>query len=145
MNKLLLPILIILSLPLLFQSTPTEILKLKIFDAFVTTPEPSGNFVILNIDEEDVTSEGGWPIPRRTLAQIQVDLINAGAIGIGWVISFPQADRMGGDDVFATTLGYAPSVLAMFETNNDKYPKTTGTVIKGNDVGGMLTQGDIKP
>ena len=144
MNKLLLPILIILSLPLLFQSTPTEILKLKIFDAFVTTPEPSGNFVILNIDEEDVTSEGGWPIPRRTLAQIQVDLINAGAIGIGWVISFPQADRMGGDDVFATTLGYAPSVLAMFETNNDKYPKTTGTVIKGNDVGGMLTQGVVQ-
>ena len=32
MNKLLLPILIILSLPLVFQSTPTEILKLKIFD-----------------------------------------------------------------------------------------------------------------
>ena len=51
MNKLLLPILIILSLPLVFQSTPTEILKLKIFDAFVTTPKPSGNFVILNIEE----------------------------------------------------------------------------------------------
>ena len=57
------------------------------------------------------------------LPSIQVDLINKGAIGIGWVISFPQADRMGGDEVFAKTLGYAPSVLAMFETNNGKYPK----------------------
>ena len=32
MKKLIIPIVIILSLPLLFQSTPTEILKLKIFD-----------------------------------------------------------------------------------------------------------------
>ena len=144
MNKLLLPILTILLLPLVFQSTPTEILKLKIFDAFVSKQEPSGSFVILNIDEQDVTNEGGWPIPRRTLASIQVDLINKGAIGVGWVISFPQADRMGGDEVFAKTLGYAPSVLAMFETNNSKYPKTTGTVIKGNDIGGMLTPGVVQ-
>ena len=144
MKRLLLPILILLSLPLIFQSTPTEILKLKIFDTFVTTPEPSGNFVILNITEEDVANEGGWPLPRRTLAQMQVDLINQGAIGVGWVISFPQADRMGGDETFATTLGYAPSVLAMFETPNGKYPKTTGTVIKGDNPGGMLSQGVVE-
>ena len=144
MKRLLLPILILLSLPLIFQSTPTEILKLKIFDTFVKTPEPSGNFVILNIEEEDIAREGGWPLPRRTLAQIQVDLINQGAIGVGWVISFPQPDRMGGDEVFATTLSYIPSVLAMFETPNGKYPKTTGTVIKGDNPGGMLTQGVVQ-
>ena len=144
MKKLIIPIVIILSLPLLFQSTPTEILKLKIFDTFVKIPEPSGNFVILNITEEDVANEGGWPLPRRTLAQIQVDLINQGAIGVGWVISFPQADRMGGDETFATTLEYIPSVLAMFETPNGKYPKTTGTVIKGDNPGGMLSQGVVQ-
>ena len=144
MKRLLLPILIILSLPLVFQSTPTEILKLKVFDAFVTTPEASGNFVVLNITEEDIQEQGGWPFPRRTLAQIQVDLINEGAMGIGWVIGFPQADRMGGDEIFATTLGYAPSVLAMFENDNGSYPKTTGTVIKGDDVGGMPTPGVIQ-
>jgi len=144
MKRILLPILILLSLPLIFQSTPTEILKLKIFDTFVTTPEPSGNFVILNITEEDVANEGGWPLPRRTLAQMQVDLINQGAIGVGWVISFPQADRMGGDETFATTLEYIPSVLAMFETPNGKYPKTTGTVIKGDNPGGMLSQGVVQ-
>ena len=83
----------------MFQSTPTEILKLKTFDALVKQQQESGNFVILNITEEDVTKEGGWPFPRRTLAKIQVDLINEGAVGVGWVISFPQADRMGGDEV----------------------------------------------
>ena len=144
MKKLIIPILVILFLPLIYESTPTEILKLRTFDALVKQQEPSGNFVILNITEQDVENEGGYPFPRRTLAQIQVDLINEGAIGVGWVISFPQADRMGGDEVFAQTLGYAPSVIAMFENPNGKYPKTTGTVIKGNDVGGMFTPGVIQ-
>ena len=141
MKKLLLPILILLSLPLIFQSTPTEILKLRTFDALVKQYEPSGNFAILNITEDDVENEGGYPFPRRRLAEIQVDLINAGAIGVGWVISFPQADRMGGDEVFATTLGYAPSVLAMFEDNSGNYPKPAGTVVKGNDVRAIVSMG----
>ena len=141
MNKLLLPLLILLSLPLVFQSTPTEILKLKIFDAFVTTPEPSGNFVILNITEEDVEREGGYPLPRQRLAEIQIELLEKGAIGVGWVISFPQADRMGGDEAFATTLSYAPSVIAMFEDGKGNYPKFTGTVVKGNDIGGIVSKG----
>ena len=100
----------LLSLPLVFQSTPTEILKLKIFDSFVQIPEPSPYFTILNITEEDIEREGGYPLPRKRLSEIQVELINAGAIGVGWVISFPQADRMGGDEVFAQTLNYIPSV-----------------------------------
>ena len=141
MKRLLLPLLIILSLPLIFQSTPTEILKLKIFDTFVKTPEPSNNFVILNITEEDVEREGGWPLPRQRLAEIQIDLINEGAVGVGWVISFPQADRMGGDEMFATALGYAPSVIAMFEDGKGKYPKSPGTVVMGNDNGGIVSMG----
>ena len=141
MKRFLFPIVILLSLPLIFQSTPTEILKLRTFDALVKQYEPSGNFVILNITEEDVENEGGYPFPRRRLAEIQVELINAGAIGVGWVISFPQADRMGGDQVFATTLGYAPSVLAMFEDNSGNYPKPTGTVVKGNDVRAIVSMG----
>ncbi len=57
MKKLLLPILIILLIPVIYQSIPTEILKLKVFDAFVKTPEPSNNFVILNITEDDVEKQ----------------------------------------------------------------------------------------
>ena len=141
MKKLIIPILLILSLPLIFQSKPTEIIKLRTFDALVKKYEPSGNFVILNITEEDIENEGGYPLPRRRLAEIQVELINRGAIGVGWVMSFPQADRMGGDKVFATTLGYAPSVIAMFEDGKNNYPKSTGTVVKGNDVSGIVSMG----
>ncbi len=141
MNKLILPILLLLSLPLVFQSTPTEILKLKTFDALVKEYQPSGNFVVLNITEDDVEREGGYPLPRQRLAEIQLELLGKGAVGVGWVISFPQADRMGGDEDFLRSLGYAPSVLAMFETPNNKYPKTTGTVTKGDDIGGILSKG----
>ena len=141
MNKLLLPLLIILALPIIFESTPTEILKLKVYDTFVQTPEESGNFVILNITEEDIEREGGWPLPRQRLAQIQVDLINEGAIGVGWVVSFPQADRMGGDEIFAETLKFAPSVLAMFEDGKGNYPSSPGTVVMGEDNGGIISSG----
>jgi len=141
MKKLILPILILLSLPLLFQSTPTEIIKLKTFDALIKTPEPSGNFVILNITEEDVEREGGYPLPRQRLAEIQLDIIGKGALGVGWVISFPQPDRMGGDESFARSLGYAPSVIAMFEDGKGNYPKPTGTVILGKNNGGIISTG----
>ena len=141
MKKLLLPILIILALPLVFQSTPTEILKLKTFDLLVKQHKPSGNFIILNITEEDVEREGGYPLPRERLADIQLEILGKGALGVGWVISFPQADRMGGDARFASSLGYAPSVIATFENGKGVYPKTTGTVIKGPDVGGLQSTG----
>jgi adenylate cyclase len=141
MKKIILPIIILLSLPLIFQTTPTEILKLKTFDYLIKTPEPSGNFTILNITEEDIEREGGYPLPRERLADIQLEILGKGALGVGWVISFPQADRLGGDSRFAASLGYAPSVLATFETPNNIYPKTTGTVIKGSDVSGISVSG----
>ena len=126
----------ILLLPLLFQITPLEILKLKTFDAFIPKQEPTGNFIILDITEEDIAQEGGWPLPRERLAEIHIELLKAGSLGIGWVLSFPQPDRMGGDEAFANALNYGPTVMSMFENDNGSYPPTTGTVILGEDTGG---------
>ena len=134
----------LLTLPLLFNVTPLEVMRLKTFDAFVQTPEPSGNFVILNITEEDVQARGGYPFPRQDLAEIQKNLINAGSLGVGWVILFPQEDRFGGDEIFAQMLSYAPSVLAMPEFNNGEYPKTHGTVILGPDVDLPIAKGFLQ-
>ena len=122
MKKIYLALTVLLTLPLIFQTTPLEILKLKTYDAFIQTPEPSGNFVILNITEEDVEREGGYPFPRKRLADINMELLAKGAIGVGWAISFPQADRFGGDNDLARSLGYAPSVIAMFEDGKGIYP-----------------------
>lgn len=137
-------LLVLLGMPLVYQSTPTEILKLKTFDALVPEQKPSGYFTILNITEDDITNEGGYPLSRQTLAQIQINLLRKGAIGVGWVIAFPQPDRFGGDQDFAQALSFSPSVLAMFENDNNDYPPTTGTVIMGEDVGGIDAQGVIQ-
>ena len=141
MKKIYLALTVLLTLPLIFQTTPLEILKLKTYDAFIQTPEPSGNFVILNITEEDVEREGGYPFPRKRLADINMELLAKGAIGVGWAISFPQADRFGGDNDLARSLGYAPSVIAMFEDGKGIYPASPGTVVLGNSVGGIISSG----
>ena len=137
-------IVVLLGVPLVQQWTPLQILKLKTFDTFVTEQEPSGYFSILNITEEDVEVEGGYPFPRKRLAEIQNDLISKGALGVGWVISFPQNDRFGGDLEFAKSLASAPSVLATFENDNGTYPMTTGTVILGQDHGGFKAKGVVQ-
>ena len=128
-------------IPVSFQLELLEVLKLKTFDALVVEKPPSGYFTILNITEEDVDKEGGYPLPRQRLAEIQIELLQKGAIGVGWVIGFPHKDRLGGDDAFAEALSYAPSVLPLFENNNNQYPKTIGTVILGEDTGGIESQG----
>ena len=126
-----------------FQPTAYEILKLKTFDSLVTDKQPSGNFVILNINESDITNEGGYPLSRQTLAQIHINLLRKGALGVGWVIAFPQPDRFGGDFEFTEALSFSPSVIAMFEGNGD-YPPTSGTVILGPESGGIMSEGVIQ-
>ena len=134
----------ILGLPLIYQITPLEILKLKTFDSLIPEQQPSGYFTVLNITEDDITREGGYPLPRQRLAEINTQLKEKGALGIGWVVAFPQPDRFGGDEAFKQSLEDIPSVLAMFEGDNALYPNTTGTVILGEDVGGTPAAGVIQ-
>jgi len=127
---------------LLYQPTLVEVIKLRTFDAFVKTEEPTGAIVLLNLTEEDIQAEGGWPFPRERLAKIHIDLLNAGALSVSWVAVFSEPDRFGGDANFAEALSYYPSVIAMFETDGFKeVPKTEGTVILGDDIGGIDAQG----
>ena len=136
-------LLVIFSLPFLYQIKPIEILKLKTFDALVPEKKPSDYFTILNITENDIANEGGYPLSRQTLAQIHINLLRKGATGVGWVLAFPQPDRFGGDFEFSEALSFSPSVLAMFEGEGD-YPPTQGTVILGDDVGGLRAKGVIQ-
>ena len=134
----------LLTLPLLFNLAPLEVMRLKTFDALVTTPEPTGYFSILNIDEQFLDDQGGYPLPRETLAKIHKDIIDAGALGVGWVMLFPHPDRMGGDNEFALELSKSASVIAMPEISNGLYPPTVGTVIKGPIVSLPKAQGFLQ-
>ena len=127
---------------LIYQPTLVEIIKLRTFDALVQTEEPTGATVLLNLTESDIQNEGGWPFPRERLAEIHVDLLNAGATSVAWVAVFSEPDRFGGDGIFARALSYHPSVIAMFETEGYKeIPQTEGTVILGEDIGGLDAKG----
>ena len=137
-------LLTLLTLPLLFNSVPLEVLRLKTFDALVPEQSPTGHFTILNIDEQFLDEQGGYPLPRETLAKIHNDILEAGALGVGWVMLFPHADRLGGDDAFSKALQSSPSVIAMPEVNNNNYPKTVGTVIKGPIVSLPKAQGFLE-
>ena len=131
-----------LSLPMVYQTTPYQTLKLKTFDALIPKQQPTGFFTILNITEEDVIKEGGYPFPRSRLAEIQKKLYGNGAIGVGWVIAFTEKDRFGGDADFAMSMRMTfPSVLAMFNNESNDYPPTTGTVILGENIQGIKANG----
>jgi adenylate cyclase len=145
MKKLIpLSLILILILPFVYQTTPLEVLKLKTFDALLPKQQESGYFTLLNITENDITNEGGYPLPRQRLAEIHKEIIDRGAIGVGWTVAYPQPDRFGGDEAFAEALKLSPSVLAMFENDNGDYPPTTGTVILGDDKGGIEAKGVVQ-
>jgi adenylate cyclase len=127
----------LLGLPMYYQATPLQILKLKTFDYLIPEKKPTGYFTILNITDQDVRAEGGYPFPRKRLAEIQTQLVDKGALGVGWVIAFADKDRFGGDAIFSSSLEGVPSVLAMFESENGEYPPTTGTVILGDNITGI--------
>ena len=145
MIKKLVPLVLfaILALPFLYQTTPLEVLKLKTFDALIPEQQESGYFTVLNITDDDINREGGYPLSRQRLSEIQKKITDRGAIGVGWVVTFPNKGRLSanGDQAFADALSQAPSVLAMFENDKGIYPKTTGTVILGPDMGGTFATG----
>ena len=124
---------VLLTIPLILEWSALEVLRLKTFDVLVPEQTPSGHFVILDITEEDIEREGGWPFPRSRLAKIQEDLMSRGALGVGWVILFPQADRFGGDALFAVHLSQGTNVLAVPEYENRLYPSTDGVVLLGDN------------
>ena len=132
----------VLLIPVIWQVSIFEVIKLRTFDALVETKQETGNFVVLNITEDDIEREGGYPLPRQRLAEIHEELFAKGAIGIGWGISFPQPDRLGGDEEFAKVLAQGGSVVSMFETDTwNTIPATEGTVILGDDAGGIQAKG----
>jgi len=135
---------VLLSVPFVYRLNFIEVLKLKTFDSLIVEKNSSGYFSILSINEDDIEREGGYPLSRQRLAEIHNELLERGAIGVGWVLSFPQPDRFGGDEEFSIALARSPSVLAMFENDNGDYPETIGTVILGEDVGGILASGVIQ-
>jgi len=82
----------------------TQELRLSVFDQYIQTltEEHSNDIVLINIGENSLEKFGQYPWPRQYYAQMISDLRNANAGMIGFTIMFPEPDRFGGDEVFAS-------------------------------------------
>ena len=88
----------------IFDPIPIEMLRLKTFDALQTRQpvEHSEDIAIVNIGYESLKFYGQFPWPRQNFAQLINDLREAGAGIIAFTIIFPDEDRFGGDEIFAS-------------------------------------------
>ena len=98
-----------------------EQLRLNTFDSYIKTiPTKESNVVLLNIGEEALDTYGQYPFPRQQYAQLISDLREANAGMIGFTIMFPESDRFGGDEVFASWINTNGIILAQDADPNGK-------------------------
>ncbi len=111
-------------------------IRLTVFDQYINTlPEKhSDQVVLLNIGEESLGEFGQYPFPRQQYAQLISDLRNANAGMIGFTIMFPEADRFGGDEVFASWVKDNGIILSQDADNSGRSSKApyVGTAVFGS-------------
>ena len=77
--------------------------RLNAFDQYIQSlPDKESDVIMLSIDEATLEKLGQYPFPRHTYAQMISDLRNANAGMIAFTLMFPEPDRFGGDEVFAS-------------------------------------------
>ena len=94
--------------------SPIEPLRVKTFDFFqrLKPREKTGNPVsIVDLDERSLTELGQWPWPRNIIAQIVVNLANAGAAVVGFDMFFTEADRLS-PNLYADAMPHMPKNVA---------------------------------
>ena len=102
-----------------------EQFRLSIFDQYIQSipVEHSNDIVLINISESSLEAYGQYPWPRQNHAAVISDLRNANAGMIGFTIMFPEEDRFGGDDVFASWIKNNGVVLSQDADSNGRSSK----------------------
>jgi adenylate cyclase len=104
---------------------PLETLRLQTFDLFqqlqpqAVAPPPAVS--IVDIDEQSLAELGQWPWPRTQLARMTVNLVEAGAVVIGFDMLLAEPDRLSPALFAASTSDLAPDVRAVLsaQPSND--------------------------
>ena len=109
--------------------------RLTVFDQYINSlpVQHSNQIVLLNIGEESLGTFGQYPFPRQQYAQLISDLRNANAGMIGFTIMFPESDRFGGDEVFASWVKDNGVILSQDADNSGRSAKApyVGTAVFG--------------
>ena len=87
---------------------PVQELRLRTFDIFQLI-DPRHKAVrpvtIIDIDDKSLAKFGQWPWPRTRIADMIVNLTNAGAVAIGFDVVFSEPDRLN-PDLVASQMRY---------------------------------------
>lgn len=109
--------------------------RLNVFDQYIKTlpNKKSEDIILLNIGENSLNSFGQFPWPRQEYAMLISKLRNANAGFIGFTIMFPEADRFGGDEIFASWVKDNGIILAQDADANGRSEKApyVGTAVFG--------------
>ena len=102
-----------------------EQFRLSIFDQYIQSipVEHSNDIVLINISESSLEAYGQYPWPRQNHAAVISDLRNANAGMIGFTIMFPEEDRFGGDDIFASWIKNNGVILSQDADSNGRSSK----------------------
>ena len=118
-----------------FDVPMVEQVRLITFDKYIQSlpDKKSEQVVVLNIGENSLDKLGQYPFPRQTYAQMISDLRNANAGMIAFTFMFPESDRFGGDEVFASWIKDNGIILAQDADSNGRSEKAPyiGTAVKG--------------
>jgi len=113
-----------------------EQLRVINFDYYQKNIEPTKNdsIILLDIGENSLKSFGQWPFPRTQYAQLISDLRNSNAGIIGFTTLFPEPDRFGGDEVFASWIKDNGIVLSSTSSSKglESIAPHVGTATLGN-------------
>jgi adenylate cyclase len=118
-----------------FDLPIVEQVRLISFDQYIQSlpDKKSDQIVVLNIGENSLEQLGQYPFPRQTYAQLISDLRDANAGMIAFTFMFPEADRFGGDEIFASWIKDNGIILAQDADSNGRSETAPyiGTAIKG--------------
>ena len=118
-----------------FDVPLVEQVRLITFDKYIQSlpDKKSDQVIVINIGEKSLEKLGQFPFPRQTYAQMISDLRNANAGIIGFTFMFPEADRFGGDEIFASWIKDNGIILSQDADSNgrSKAAPYIGTAIKG--------------
>ena len=133
---------------------PVERLRLALFDLFQWNSArelaADAPVVVVDIDDDSLRTHGQWPWPRTDMAQLVVNLVNAGAVVVGFDIVFAEPDRLSPDRFAATTYGLPDELkqaLSALASNDDLFAGILEQtrVVLGQALTPEATQGEPPP
>ena len=131
---------VLLTILKIFDPVPLQSLRGQVFDSYqqLDTIVESKDVVIINLGEKSLATLGQYPFPRTTYAQLLHDIRQKNQGIVGFTIMFPEQDRFGGDEVFASWIKGNGIVLS--QTPSSKGVKSTGPHIGTGTIGPLPAQ-----